>query len=147
MDGNTAGIDGRYGADAFGNAAGRIAFFIHIFSRRDLHTVRVRDFQKESLETAGIDILQGKCRVRPSFELEQFLLRRRADAAQDGVDFFLRKKPGNVLGMTALQDSPDDGALQVVERSEEDDKRRCQGEENGDKNKKLTDFFYVFPHK
>lgn len=49
--------------------------------------------------------------------------------------------------MTALQDSPDDGALQVVEGAEEDDKRRCQGKENGDKDKKLTDFFYVFPHK
>ncbi len=142
-----AGIDGSYGADTFGDAAGRIALFIHVLSRRDLYAVRIRDFQQESLETAGIDILQSQCRIGTGFEFKQFLFRRRADAAQDLVDFFLRKEPGNVLGMTALEDGPDDGALQVVERSEEDDKRRCQGEENGDKDKKLTDFFYVFPHK
>lgn len=46
--------------------------------------------------------------------------------------------------MTALQDSPDDGALQVVEGSEEDDKRRCQGKENGDKDKNLPISFTCF---
>ena len=72
----TAGIDSRYGTDAFGNAARRVALFIHIFRRRNLQAMGIGDFQQEALKSAGIDIFQGKCRIRASFEIKQLLLRR-----------------------------------------------------------------------
>ena len=77
----TAGIDGRYSTDAFGNAARRIAFFIHIFRRCYLQAMGIRDFQQEALKPTGINIFQGKCRIRAGLEIKQFLLRRRTDTA------------------------------------------------------------------
>ena len=98
----TAGVDGRHGVVPLGDAARRVAFLIHVFRRRHFDALRVGDFQQKALEAARFDLLQIQGGVGTGRKGKQLLLRRRADAAQYLVDFFLRKKPRNVLGMAAL---------------------------------------------
>ena len=52
-----AGVDGRHGVMPLGDAARRVAFFIHIFRRRYFDALRVGDFQQKAFEAARFNLL------------------------------------------------------------------------------------------